>query len=441
MAYAPIAKLDNFISKENDTQIWLNNIEKAIVANEWNDDKALQVIPYFLKDTANLYPAIGNNMATQKDKASETTNHVSLAANNYSTKECETTFLVKKEYGYLHDEDKIWQIVNVKVEGTLSSKILKIKNNPSEPTDIVLVLNPDTFINLENSPEEFHKHYQNLAPTREKQKQCLEEINTQLCDHCLIPCDFQFCDDCNLIYNPLPRMIYMIPEKKKPINSCTSELESSSNPDSNFDNNNNENNSSNSIQNGYNNDNNSNSNSNSDSNYEQYIALSDLTKKQELKWFSDNDEGIMPECVHNIDAEFDLRYPGKDAIKLEPHLRTCINLKIALEILATTIVQLAFRSSLAKKGEIIDAGYVENIIAMLQNDSEKAYVIEPNERIAQAIFLSLVKIAQLISVENRKELGITARGIQRFGSTGRIDVPVNMVKEEIIGQGKIISTG
>ncbi|KAG9292585.1 hypothetical protein G9A89_006956 [Geosiphon pyriformis] len=33
MAYAPIAKLDNFTSKENNAQIWLNDIEKAIVVN------------------------------------------------------------------------------------------------------------------------------------------------------------------------------------------------------------------------------------------------------------------------------------------------------------------------------------------------------------------------------------------------------------------------
>ncbi|KAG9292581.1 hypothetical protein G9A89_006952 [Geosiphon pyriformis] len=153
----------------------------------------------------------------------------------------------------------------------------------------------------------------------------------------------------------------------------------------------------------------------------------------------------MSECVHDTDAGFDLRYSGKNAIKLEPYSHICINLKIVLKILATTMVQLAFRSSLAKKGinfreGIIDAGYVGNIISMLQNDSEKAYIIEPNERIAQAIFLPLVKIAQLVSVRNRKELGITARGIQGFESTGRIDVPVNMVKEKIIGQGEIIST-
>ncbi|KAG9297231.1 hypothetical protein G9A89_015482 [Geosiphon pyriformis] len=37
MAYAPIAKLDNFTSKEDDAQVWLNDVKKAIVANGWND--------------------------------------------------------------------------------------------------------------------------------------------------------------------------------------------------------------------------------------------------------------------------------------------------------------------------------------------------------------------------------------------------------------------
>ncbi|KAG9303843.1 hypothetical protein G9A89_018740 [Geosiphon pyriformis] len=228
---------------------------------------------------------------------------------------------------YPHDEDKIWQMANAKVEGTLPSKILEIKNNPPEPTDIVLVLNPDIFFDLENSPKEFHKHNQNLAPTRE----------------------------------------------------------------------------------------------------------------------DDNEEKIMPECAHDTDVGFDLRYSEKNVIKLEPRLCTCIDLKIALEIPATTIVQLAFRSSLAKRGitireGIINTGYVGNIMAMLQNDSEKTYIIEPNEKIVQAIFLPLVRIAQLVPMGNREELGITARGIQRFGSTDRIDIPVNMMEKVVIDKGEIIST-
>ncbi|KAG9301135.1 hypothetical protein G9A89_012518 [Geosiphon pyriformis] len=89
----------------------------------------------------------------------------------------------------------------------------------------------------------------------------------------------------------------------------------------------------------------------------------------------------MPEWVHNTNAEFDLRYSEKDAIKLEPYLHTCIDLK-------------------------------------------------PNEKIAQAIFLPLVKIAQLVSVENRKELGITAKEIQRFRFTDRIDIPYMITIEK-----------
>ncbi|KAG9284998.1 hypothetical protein G9A89_009808 [Geosiphon pyriformis] len=77
---------------------------------------------------------------------------------------------------------------------------------------------------------------------------------------------------------------------------------------------------------------------------------------------------------------------------------------------------------------------------MLQNDSEKTYIIEPNKKIVQAIFLPLVKIAQLVSVGNRKELEITARGIQSFKFMSRIDVPVNMAEEEIIDKKEIIST-
>ncbi|KAG9286872.1 hypothetical protein G9A89_012422 [Geosiphon pyriformis] len=37
MAYAPIIKLDNFTGEEDDAQVWLNDVEKAIAANGWNN--------------------------------------------------------------------------------------------------------------------------------------------------------------------------------------------------------------------------------------------------------------------------------------------------------------------------------------------------------------------------------------------------------------------
>ncbi|KAG9289987.1 hypothetical protein G9A89_010293 [Geosiphon pyriformis] len=327
-----------------------------------------------------------------------------------------------------------------KIEEALVKEIKTIKNNSLESIELDWSSNPDIILKPID-PEQFHKHNQELASTREKQEQQLEEINTRLCDYCLILCNFQYCNKCDFIYNLPSCMIYTILEKDKPISSCVSELESLFNPDSNSDNDNDENNGSSSIQ-----INNNNYNVlNSDSNPKQYIALFNLSKKQELKWFSNNNKGIMPERAHNTDLEFDLKYLKQDVIKLKPHSHTCINLKIALEIPATTIVQLAFRSSLAKKRinireGIINARYVKNIIAMLQNDSEKAYIIEPNKKITQAIFLLLVKIAQLVLEGNREKLGIIAREIQGFEFTSRIDVLVNMAEEKIVNKEEIIFT-
>ncbi|KAG9301116.1 hypothetical protein G9A89_012499 [Geosiphon pyriformis] len=145
----------------------------------------------------------------------------------------------------------------------------------------------------------------------------------------------------------------------------------------------------------------------------------------------------MSKCIHNSNARFDLRYPRKNAIKLESYLCICINLKIALEIPTTTIVQLASRSSLAKKkinikGEIIDTKYIKNIITILQNDSEKEYIIELNKKIAQIIFLLLVKIAQLVPVETREELGIITRKKNEFGFINRIEISVNMAEKKYL---------
>ncbi|KAG9306828.1 hypothetical protein G9A89_005729 [Geosiphon pyriformis] len=179
-----------------------------------------------------------------------------------------------------HDDDKIWRMPIAKIEVMTPKEIREIKNNPPEPIELDWDAKP--VINF-LEPKEFHEHYQNLAPTREEQEQRLTQLNTRLYCHCLIPSDFKYCDDCDFIYNPPPRMIYMIPKEEEPISSCILESESLFDPDSNSNNDNDKNNGSSSIQNGNNNANNINSDSNSNSNYEQYIALPDLTKKQELK--------------------------------------------------------------------------------------------------------------------------------------------------------------
>ncbi|KAG9303256.1 hypothetical protein G9A89_013582 [Geosiphon pyriformis] len=138
-----------------------------------------------------------------------------------------------------HDNDEIWRMAIAKIEGASPEEIREIKNNL--PESIELDWDPESVINFLD-PEQFYEHYQELAPTRKEQEQCLEQLNTRLCQHCLIPYDFQYCNECDLIYNLPSYMIYTIPKEKKPINSCRSELESLFNPNLNSNNNNNENN-------------------------------------------------------------------------------------------------------------------------------------------------------------------------------------------------------
>ncbi|KAG9296212.1 hypothetical protein G9A89_014804 [Geosiphon pyriformis] len=68
----------------------------------------------------------------------------------------------------------------------------------------------DVFGNIEDDPEYFHKHYQNLALTKKEQKQRLANLNMKLCNHCLIPCHFQYCDKCNIMFNPPSKKLYPI---------------------------------------------------------------------------------------------------------------------------------------------------------------------------------------------------------------------------------------
>ncbi|KAG9288692.1 hypothetical protein G9A89_004311 [Geosiphon pyriformis] len=105
-------------------------------------------------------------------------------------------------------------MASAKVESAITSELLEIKNNPLSLPEPKYVPMFDIFNNIENDSKEFHEHYQCLTLTKEVQEQCLEQLNTQLCQHCLISCDFQYCNECDLIYNLPPHMIYMIPKKK-----------------------------------------------------------------------------------------------------------------------------------------------------------------------------------------------------------------------------------
>lgn len=93
---------------------------------------------------------------------------------------------------------------------------------------------------------------------------------------------------------------------------------------------------------------------------------------------------------------------------------------IAMTVPDGTYGQLAPRSGLSVKGihvgaGVIDADYTGEVKVLLFNLSEKEITLEKHERIAQLI----IKKIETPEVEEVEELGVTERGEQGFGSTGK----------------------
>ncbi|KAG9302260.1 hypothetical protein G9A89_008751 [Geosiphon pyriformis] len=197
--------------------------------------------------------------------------------------------------------------------------------------------------NYEDEVETYHQIASYTYLTQKAQIQQLKQINIQLCKEYIMFCDNKWCPECYALSIPLSNKNNQ--EKIK-----FGELKP-----------------------------------------EEKIATTSiyLTKNQlaiQFKYFNNNGKEIKPEKAHKIDAGYDLRYSDKDTLILQPKSLTKINLKIALEILLRTIVQIASQLLLASKGinireGVIDAEYTRDITIMLQNETDKPFRIEHVEKI------------------------------------------------------------
>ncbi|KAG9302882.1 hypothetical protein G9A89_022298 [Geosiphon pyriformis] len=233
----------------------------------------------------------------------------------------------------------------------------------------------------ENEVETYHQIASHTYPTKKAQIQQLKQMNIQLCEEYVMPCDDQWCLKCYALSISLPDE-----NDENEIEFEVSELVEKlpTTP----------------------------------------IYLLEKQLSLQLKYFDNHGQEIRPEKAHKIDAGYDLRYPEKDTLVLQPKSLTKINLKIALEILFGAMVQIVSRSLLASKrinvrGGVIDAGYTGDITIMLQNETDKPFRIKHAEKIAQTIYLSLINIS--------KQLGKSERETQGFGSTEQFTMPVNIV--------------
>lgn len=144
----------------------------------------------------------------------------------------------------------------------------------------------------------------------------------------------------------------------------------------------------------------------------------------ELKIKKLKDNAKIPKRATNGSAGMDLYACIKHNITLAPRQLTIVPTGIAIELPDNTCAAFLYaRSGLGVKHGIclsngvgvIDSDYRGEICVGLCNVSDKPYVIEPDERIAQMV------IAPVLTPEivETTELTDTQRGEGGFGSTGR----------------------
>ncbi|KAG9291369.1 hypothetical protein G9A89_003473 [Geosiphon pyriformis] len=139
MAYASIAKLEKFTGKEDDAQVWLNDVEKAITANGWNDYQSLANKPQdFIAFKLAFLQYFSNN------------NSINRLANTFTTikqgeNEAVTTYL-RCFHRNLHQIQAIQadyfivpQILNQFIRGLYSSTLQCVC--PMHPVDLQAAIN------------------------------------------------------------------------------------------------------------------------------------------------------------------------------------------------------------------------------------------------------------------------------------------------------------
>lgn len=118
----------------------------------------------------------------------------------------------------------------------------------------------------------------------------------------------------------------------------------------------------------------------------------------------------------------DLASAEQSEVKLEPGERTGIHTGLAMELPFGYEGQVRPRSGLAAKHGVtiinapgtIDSDYRGEIIVLLVNLGQVAYVIKPGDRIAQLVIAPVCQV----QIEEVLNLSETTRGQGGFGHTG-----------------------
>jgi dUTP pyrophosphatase len=130
----------------------------------------------------------------------------------------------------------------------------------------------------------------------------------------------------------------------------------------------------------------------------------------------------LPEYATESSAGMDLRANLSAPIVLEPGARAIVPTGLFVALPVGTEMQIRPRSGLAAKFGVtvlnapgtIDADYRGEIGVILINLGKEDFVIQPGERVAQAVLAKYERILW----EETQQLDETTRGLGGFGSTG-----------------------
>jgi len=126
-------------------------------------------------------------------------------------------------------------------------------------------------------------------------------------------------------------------------------------------------------------------------------------------------------------AAADLYSNTPSPVRLAPGASARIPTGLTLEIPDGYAGFIVPRSGLAAKYQIgivnspglIDSDYRGEISVLLENRGRLSFVLEPEERFAQIVFIQVPQV-EFAFVEAPEELLVTMRGAGGFGSTGQI---------------------
>jgi dUTP pyrophosphatase len=146
-----------------------------------------------------------------------------------------------------------------------------------------------------------------------------------------------------------------------------------------------------------------------------------------VKLINTDNKVFVPEKKYVTDAGYDCRARLSEPLVIEPGKRACIPLGFGINIPLNHTGDLRPRSGLARDFGImvgygtIDVGYTGEVMATVFNFGDEAFVINPEDRIAQLVVLPLVRRDtkyELTGVKEVDELVELERGANGHGSTG-----------------------